>query len=171
MDRITNIKKIRIFITLSVLFFLIISLGYSFYLYSRATTVTKLTEIPTVETSGNVDFRVEIEKKKNLFKITGWAIIQGEAFKEALSKYVLFSLKDNSFYEVRTWPFSSKRVVEFYDYSEETLENFQYDYAGMSAVVNNKQLKTKGEYKIYILFDNGITKRFFDSGSVIVVED
>lgn len=171
MYRIITIKKIRIFLALSFLFFLITSLGYSFYLYSRATTITKLTANPTVDASGKVDFKVEIEKKKNLVKISGWAINQGEAFKEALSKYVLFSLEDNSFYELRTWPFSSKRVVEFYDYSEETLENFQYDYAGMSAVVNKKQLKTKGEYKIYILFDNGITKRFFDSGSVIVVED
>lgn len=164
-------KKIRKYAVLSFLFFIVSSLGYSLYLYSRASTVSLLNDVPPVESNGNIEFRVDTDSKKNLVKISGWSIIQGERFKEALSKYVIFSLNDNSFYEVRTWPFSSKRVVDFYHYSEDVLEKFQYNYAGMNAVLNKKQLKTKGEYRIFIMFNNGITKKFFDSGVSIFIED
>lgn len=172
MDRITNKSKLRKYMLLGFLFFLVTSLGYAFYLYSRATTVEKLAVFPTIETSGNIEYIVEVDNtKKKLVKISGWSIIQGEPFNESLSKYILFSIKDKNFYEVRTWTFSSKNVIDYYHYSEDILEKFHYNYAGMCAVVNKKHLKAKGEYRIYILFDNGISKRFFDSGSSIFVED
>ena len=174
MDKKINIKsKNRKLVTICFLFFLTVSIIYAFYLYSRAATIDKVTDDLNIQTSENIDFKIEIDdSKKDLVKITGWAYIDGEIIKEALSKYVLWSAEDKSFYEVRTWNFDSREVVDTYNYTEETLEKFHYNYAGISAVVNKKQLKPhKGEYKIFIFLDNGNTKRFFDSGVSFSIEE
>lgn len=165
--------KEKVILLLSILFAFTLAFFYGYYLYSRALVTSEIVIENPLSEKGDIEFSIEkTEKKGNLLHIEGWAIKPGELFKEALSQYVLLNEKSGTFYRVRTWTFERLDIGQKYtpNYTD-YLYNFDHDFAGMSAVVNLNKLKDKGNYKILVYFDNGITQRIFDSGMSFNVGD
>lgn len=163
-------QKFILFISITLIFF--ISFIYGYYLYSRALITEESSSIYAESDQGDIKFDIEkIEKKDSLIHVQGWAIKPGELFKEALSQYILYLEESGKFFKLRTWTYERLDIGQLYNPNyTDYLYNFDHDFAGMSAVINTRKL-IPGIYRVFILFDNGNTQRFFDSGRTIKIEE